>query len=110
MKLLNNKIHNIQWLIIGLIMSLTALIVHPEWAITLGGFLLMLGAVYVYFGKIFYSIMVYTIADVCWLVNAYQRGDEFGALTVTIGILVGTVVVYKMQVGKFRKSIRKDKE
>ncbi len=110
MKLSDNEIYAIQWLIVGLIMSLTALIVHPEWAITLGGFLLMFGAVYVYFGKIFYSIMVYTIADVCWLVNAYQHGDGFGALTVTIGIIVGTSVVYKMQVGKFRKSIRKDNE
>jgi len=110
MKLSGNEIYAIQWIIAGLIMSLTALIAHPEWAITLGGFLLMLGAVYVYFGKIFYSIMVYTIADVCWLVNAYQHGDEFGALTVIIGILVGTIVVYKIQVGEFRKSIRKDEE
>lgn len=67
----------------------------------------MLGAAYVYIGNIFYSILTYTVADMCWLVNAYNNGDTFGSLTVTVGILVGSAVVYKMQIGKFRKSIRK---
>jgi len=97
-------------LIIGLISLVITLYIHPDQAIVMGGFLLMLGAVFVYFGNIFYSILTYTVADICWLVNAYQHGDTFGAVTVTVGILVGSAVVYKMQLGKFRKSIRKDDE
>lgn len=93
-------------LIFGLINSLLLLIVSPEHAIALGGFLLMVGAFYVYMGEIFYSILVYTVADMCWLVNAYSHGDIFGAVAVTVGILAGSSAVYKMQIGIFRKNIK----
>ena len=104
------KDFNISLLVSILFASLVTLYIHPTSSIQLGGFLLMLGAFYVYKGNIFYSILTYTVADVCWLVNAYMNGDTFGVLTVTIGIIVGSAVVYKMQLGKFKKSIRKDNE
>ena len=50
------------------------------------------------------------MADVCWLINAYENEDLFGAVMVTIGIVTGLIVTNKMRIGKFRKSIRKDNE
>ena len=79
-------------------------------SITIGGFLLVFGAMYVYVGNVFYSIINYTIADACWLYNAYENGDLFGAVMVTIGIITGLIVTNKMRVGEFRKSVRKDNE
>lgn len=76
--------------------------------LTIGGLLLMFGAWYVASGNVFYSIIVYTLADVCWLINAYISGDIFAAVTVSVGIGTGLYVTYRMSQGTFRKSILKE--
>lgn len=102
MKLLNSKVFFILMLLV--IISSTSYVS----IITVGGFFLIFGATYVYIGNIFYSVITYALADVCWLYNAYEHGDMFGAVSVTFGIIVGLLVTNKMRLGKFRKSIRKD--
>jgi hypothetical protein len=77
-------------------------------SITIGGFLLIVGAWYIYSGNMYFSVMSYMGADACWLHNAYLNDDLLGAVTVTIGIMTGLVVTYKMKVGVFYKSIRKE--
>jgi len=98
---------NITLIVILLTLGISSYILDAS-SITIGGFLLVLGAMYVYIGNVFYSIINYTIADVCWLYNAYENGDLFGAVMVTIGIITGLIVTNKMRVGEFRKSVRKD--
>jgi len=102
-KILNNRIFFGTLLILILVSTIYSLSV-----LTTGGLLLMFGAVYIYIGNIFFSTIVYTIADVCWLVNAHQNDDTLGAISVTVGIVVGVIVANKMRRGTFKKSIRKD--
>lgn len=78
--------------------------------LAIGGTLLVFGAWYIAVGNVFNSVIVYTIADVCWLFNAYMQNDMFGAITVAIGICTGLFVTYKMRNGEFRKSLLKDSD
>ncbi len=77
-------------------------------AITIGGLILWMGGYFTYIGNIFFGVISYAGADVCWLINAYQHGDIFGAITVTVGIIIGILVTIKMQRGKFHKTVRKE--
>ena len=77
-------------------------------AVGAGGIFLVFGATYAYYGNIFYSIIIYAVADVAWLYNAYENGDMFGAFTVTLGIILGSLVTLKMHRGKFRKDVRNE--
>ena len=52
------------------------------------------------------SIIVYTLADICWLSNAVVLGDYFGGIAVTIGIVVGIIVTNKMRIGIFVKNLK----
>ena len=76
--------------------------------LTIGGLYLMFGAWYVATGNVYYSIIVYTLADVCWLINTYNSNDLFAAITVSVGIATGLYVTYRMRQGTFRKSILRD--
>jgi len=76
--------------------------------ISIGGILLILGAGFIYFGKVYYSTLMYALADICWGINAYQNEDMFGFITVIIGILVGAAVMIKMQKGIFHKNLKKE--
>lgn len=67
----------------------------------MGGLFLMQAAIYLYFGKIFYSSLIYVIADLAWAINAYQREDVFGFISVIFGLLMGLGVMYKMKHGIF---------
>ena len=73
-----------------------------------GGVILIVGAYYTYYGNMYFGIMSYTIADVCWIINAIQHDDVFGSITISIGITVGLIVTYKMRSGIFNKSIMKE--
>jgi len=72
-----------------------------------GGVLLMLGAWNVFKGEIFKSVMFYTIADSIWVILAIQAGDIVGAVTVTIGGILGLLAFLKMYRGEYSKTIRK---
>jgi len=75
----------------------------------IGGVLLIIGAGFIYFGKAYYSTLMYALADICWSINAYQNNDIFGFIAVNIGIIVGAIVMYKMQKGIFHKNLKKGK-
>jgi len=75
---------------------------------TLGGLLLISGAFALYKGSAFYSIILYFIADIMWAILAYQAGDIFGMVCISIGMLLGIGVYFKMQRGKFVKHLRKE--
>jgi hypothetical protein len=78
-----------------------------EYIITVGGFFLIFGAVFMYFGKVYYSSWMYVIADTCWSINSYFRGDIYGFVVVNIGLVLGILTMYKMHLGIFNKSINK---
>lgn len=73
--------------------------------VTMGGILLIFGAIFIFFGKIYYSSWMYLLADLCWSVNSFYRGDTTGFVMVNIGLLLGIGSMYKMHIGLFRKNI-----
>ena len=75
---------------------------------TLGGIILVIGAYFVFKGKMFEASIVYFIADICWFTLAIQNNDYLGALLVTIGTLLSMGAFYKMHKGIFHKSLKKE--
>jgi len=69
--------------------------------VTVGGLYLILGAFYMYFGKIGFASIAYVLSDISWAINAYAYQDYFGFAVVLIGVLVGMTVMYKMKQGVF---------
>ena len=71
----------------------------------LGGILLNIGAYLTYKGKIYQAVIVYLIADLCWMVMAYVRDDMIGALFITVGTMLGFLAYLKMRRGDMKKSL-----
>ena len=86
---------------------LVYLIVTSASVLTFGGALLIFGAWFVFKGEIFVATWLYLIADSIWATNALEHGDNEGALFILVGMLLGLGATYKMQIGKFAKSIKK---
>ena len=74
---------------------------------TIGGLLLIVAAFFTYKGKIFESIIIYFLADICWLFISISTGDYFGSSLVLIGMLLGIGVFIKMNTGIFVKNLKK---
>ncbi|MFA7127614.1 MAG: hypothetical protein WC136_00420 [Sphaerochaeta sp.] len=100
-----DRLNNYLLFIVLLIVIFTTSFLLSFTSVAIGGLLLIIGALYIYIGNVFFSVISYTFADICWLINAYNNGDLFGAISVTIGIIVGFVVTQKMQFGVFSKKI-----
>jgi len=71
----------------------------------IGGLLLILGSYTVYTGKIFYSVFIFFVADLCWLWLSYLQGDIFGTITIAIGMILGLLAFFKMKNNKMRKTL-----
>ena len=76
----------------------------------IGGIFLNIGAFLTFKGKIYEAVGVYLIADVCWIVMAYERDDLWGMGSILIGVTFGLLAFLKMNSGKMSKSINKIQE
>jgi hypothetical protein len=76
----------------------------------IGGLLLNIGAFLTYKGRIYESVMVYLLADLCWIVMAWQRDDLWGVGSIVIGVSFGLMAFLKMQKGQMSKSLSKETE
>lgn len=74
----------------------------------LGGILLIIGAYLTFEGKIYASVIVYLVADICWIVMAYEQADIWGVVSIGVGILFGILAFIKMYRGKMSKNLMKD--
>lgn len=77
---------------------------------SIGGLLLILGAWFLYKGNLMYSVGTYFIADIMWVILAYQSGDWFGTIAISIGMLLGLLVFIKSHKGEFVKDLRTKNE
>jgi len=77
--------------------------------LTAGGILLILGAWLVFKGEIFVATLNYVIADIMWVLNAINIGDNEGTIFIIIGMLLGIAATYKMQIGSLAKSLKIEK-
>jgi len=73
---------------------------------TLGGLLLIIGAIFTYRGEIFKAVSAYFLADICWVIISFSIGNIFGSITVIIGMLLGLGAFLKMRNGKMRKDLK----
>ncbi len=76
----------------------------------IGGLLLNVGAYLTFKGRIYESVMVYLLADLCWIIMAYERDDLWGVASIIVGVSFGLLAFFKMQRGEMSKSLNKDDE
>jgi len=77
-----------------------------EHIITIGGILLIFGAVLMFIGKVYYSSLMYVLADLCWSINSFMYGNTVGTVMVNIGLILGIGSMYKMHIGLFTKDLK----
>lgn len=75
----------------------------------LGGLLLNIGAFFTMKGYIYQSVAIYIVADVCWVILAYENGDMIGMGFISIGTLLGIIAFYKMYKGIMHKNLHDKK-
>jgi len=71
----------------------------------IGGILLNVGAFFTMKGWIYRSVSVYIIADICWVVLAYENGDMLGMGFIIVGTLLGMIALFKMYKGMMHKNL-----
>ncbi|MBU0633391.1 hypothetical protein KKA17_12215 [bacterium] len=76
----------------------------------IGGLLLNIGAFLTYKGKIYESVIIFLLADLCWVIMAYERDDYLGVFFILVGVTFGLLAFVKMQTGKMRKSLNREKD
>jgi hypothetical protein len=76
----------------------------------IGGLLLNVGAYLTFKGKIYQSVMVYLLADLCWIIMAYERDDIWGVISIIVGVSFGVLAFYKMHTGAMNKNLNKQDE
>ncbi len=74
----------------------------------LGGLLLNVGAYLTFRGKIYESVAVYLVADICWIIMAWQRDDLWGVLSIVVGVTFGLLAFLKMKMGKMNKDLNEN--
>ncbi len=71
----------------------------------IGGLLLNVGAFLTFKGKIYQSVMVYILADLCWIIMAYEKDDFWGVISIVFGVTFGLLAFFKMKTGKMSKEL-----
>jgi len=73
-----------------------------------GGILLNIGAFLTFRGKIYESVIVYLLADVCWIIMAWERENFWGVVSIILGVTFGFLAFIKMYKGEMYKSLNKE--
>lgn len=71
----------------------------------IGGLFLNFGAYLTFRGKIYEAVGVYLVADICWIVMAWERDDMWGMASIIVGVTFGLLAFIKMQTGKMDKHL-----
>jgi hypothetical protein len=71
----------------------------------IGGIFLNIGAYLTFKGKIYEAVAVYLIADICWIVMAYERDDIWGMFSISVGVSFGLLAFLKMRNGTMKKNL-----
>ena len=74
----------------------------------LAGVFLTLAYLFMASGKIFYALIIFLLANICFLIESIQRDSIFGSITIAIGILTEIYVTFLMHKGKFHKNLNKE--
>jgi len=71
----------------------------------IGGIFLNIGAYFTYKGKIYEAVAIYLIADLCWVVMAYEKDDFWGMASISVGVTLGLLAFLKMRNGTMKKNL-----
>jgi len=74
----------------------------------LGGIFLNIGAYLTYKGMIFRAIWSYLIADIFWVLMAFERQDWTGMVFIISGITFGVLAFIQMHRGVMEKELKKE--
>ncbi len=74
----------------------------------LGGIFLNIGAYLTFRGKIYEAVAVYLLADICWIIMAWQNEDMWGVIFIIVGVTFGILAFTKMKMGKMNKNLNKE--
>ncbi|RLA72334.1 MAG: hypothetical protein DRG24_03275 [Epsilonproteobacteria bacterium] len=75
----------------------------------LGGIFLNIGAFLTYKGMIFRAVWAYLIADIFWVLMAWERQDWVGMVFIISGITFALLAFLKMHSGEMEKELKKEK-
>lgn len=70
-----------------------------------GGILLNIGAYLTYKGLIFRAVIVYLVADLCWVLMAWEREEWIGMFFIVTGVVFGLLAFVKMRSGEMDKEL-----
>ena len=71
----------------------------------IGGIFLNIGAYFTYKGKIYEAVAIYLVADLCWVVMAYEKDDFWGMASISVGVTLGLLAFLKMRRGTMKKNL-----
>ena len=71
----------------------------------IGGIFLNIGAYFTYKGKIYEAVAIYLVADICWIVMAYEKDDFWGMASISVGVTLGLLAFLKMRSGTMKKNL-----
>lgn len=74
----------------------------------IGGLFLNVGAYLTFRGKIYEAVAVYLVADICWIIMAWERDDFFGVASIVVGVTFGFLAFVKMKTGKMNKDLNEN--
>lgn len=74
----------------------------------IGGLFLNIGAYLTFRGKIYEAVAVYLVADICWIIMAWQRDDFWGVASIVVGVTFGLLAFIKMKKGKMNKDLNEN--
>ena len=77
---------------------------------TIGGILLIFGALALYKGNLMWSVGLYFWADTMWVWLAYKQGDIFGTIAISLGMVFGLLVFLKSHRGEFVRNLHQEKK
>jgi len=73
----------------------------------IGGIFLNIGAYLTFRGKIYEAVIVYLIADISWIVMAWERDDFLGMFFIFVGVTFGFLAFLKMKGGVMNRDLNK---
>lgn len=58
-------------------------------------------------GKALFAQILFLVMDALWIIKAYSENDMFGTITLSLGLLFGSITLIKMHKGIFVKNLKR---
>jgi len=72
----------------------------------IGGLFMICASYAMYRGNAYLSIILFSIADICWVVQSIISGNIFGSVVIGVAIIFGVLTFLRMRQGTFNKTLK----